>query len=183
MQVPPESITFQHYNGTISLFSPRLPEVHGPRGEHFPGHITLLTAAEYKSIGRPPIDNIISAISVDHIYLVGEGCSKNETVKWESVVWNAGDRWRDGLGLSRRFFHVTTSAGDDHSLNKGIQSVINRLGADGLVDRLENMSVHGMYGVFVSAWTGHAELEYGPPLFVSQFYLPPPSSPRVINSP
>lgn len=182
MQVPPESITFQHYNGTISLFSPRLPEVHGPRGEHFPGHITLLTAAEYKSIGRPPIDTIISAISVDHIYLVGEGCSKNETVKWESVVWNAGDRWRDGLGLSRRFFHVTTSAGDDHSLNKGIQSVINRLGADGLVDRLENMSIHGMYGVFVSAWIGYSESEYGPPLFVSQFYLPPPLSPRVINS-
>jgi len=71
-------------------------------------------------------------------------------VRWECVVWNEGDKWRAGLGLDRKFFHVTTSARDDHTLHKGIQSVVDRLGVDELVDRLENMSVEGMLEVYSS---------------------------------
>jgi hypothetical protein len=88
-------------------------------------------------------------------------------VKWESVVWNEGDKWRAGLGLDRKFFHVTISTRDDHSLLKGIQSVIDRLGVDELVDRLENMSAEAMQEVFHASRNGYTELEYGPPLFVS----------------
>jgi hypothetical protein len=73
------------------------------------------------------------------------------------------------MGLDRKFFHVTISARDDHSLHKGIQSVIDRLGVDELVDRLENMSVDGMQEVFQSSRTAYSELEYGPPSFVSHF--------------
>jgi hypothetical protein len=166
MQVPPDSITFRHYNGTISLFSPHLPQVFDPRLQHLPGHITLVTAEEYKSLDRPSIHTIAS-LPVDHVYLVGEGRSRNGMVKWESVVWNAGDRWRAEKGLDRKFFHVTISARDDHSLHKGIQSVIDRLGVDELVDRLENMSAEAMQEVFHASRNGYTELKYGPPLFVS----------------
>lgn len=171
MQVPPESITFRHYNGTISLFSPHLPEVYDPRLQHLPGHITLVTAEEYKSLNRPPIHTLVSNLPVDHVYLVGEGRSRNGMVKWESVVWNEGDKWGAEKGLDRKFFHVTISARDDHSLHKGIQSVIDRLGVDELVDRLENLSVEGMQEVFQSSRNGCTELEYGPPSFVCHFHL------------
>jgi hypothetical protein len=167
MQVPPDSITFRHYNGTISLFSPHLPEVYDPRLQHLPGHITLVTAEEYKSLNRPPIHTIVTTLPVDHVYLVGEGRSRNGMVKWESVVWNEGDKWRAGLGLDRKFFHVTISARDDHTLHKGIQSVIDRLGVGELVDRLENLSIDGMLEVFSSCQNGYTDTEYGPPSFVS----------------
>jgi len=169
MQVPPESITFRHYNGTISLFSPHLPEVYDPRLQHLPGHITLATAEEYKSIDRPPIHDIVSSLSVDHVYLVGEGHSRDGRVKWESVVWNAGGKWRAEMGLDRKFFHVTISARDDHTLHKGIQSVIDRLGVDELVNRLEKTSVETMQEVFRSSRNGYTELECGAPSFVSHF--------------
>ena len=168
MQVPAGTITLRHYNGTISLFSSLLPQVFDPRLQHLPGHITLLTAEEYKSLNRPPIHTIISTLSTDGIYLVGEGRSRNGMVRWECVVWNEGDKWRAGLGLDRKFFHVTISARDDHSLHKGIQSVIDRLGVDELVDRLEKMSVDGMLEVYSSFQNGYTELEYGPPFFVSR---------------
>jgi atypical dual specificity phosphatase len=150
MQVPPESITFNHYNGTISLFSSFLPTVYDSQSRHIPGHITLVTAEEYKRIKRPHFDTIISALSVEHVYLVGEGQSKDGQVKWECVIWNEGDRWRTAQGLvERRYFHVTTTTNDNHEVHKGISSVINRVGIDGMMKHLEGLSVEGMHQVIL----------------------------------
>ena len=152
MQVPPESIRFDHYNGTIALFSPHLPKVYDAQSQFhsIPGHITLITAEEYKLLKRPLLDAITSALAVDHVYLVGEGASKDGSVRWDCVVWNEGNRWRVRMGLGKRDFHVTTSSRDDHYLDKSIGAVLNKRGIDGMMDHWRDLSVEGMYEVIIS---------------------------------
>ena len=144
MQVPPDKISLDHYNGTISLFSPSLPTVNDPQLRRLPGHITLLTPEEYKAIGRPTIATIASFIDMSHIYLVGQGQSRDGQVTWECVVWNDANRWRLIKGLEKKQFHVTTSPRDDHSLLKGIDSAEKNMGLGDLVDYLEYLSLEGL---------------------------------------
>ena len=152
MQVPPESIRFDHYNGTIALFSPHLPSVYDAQSQlhSIPGHITLITAEEYKFLKRPLMHTIISTLAVDHVYCVGEGSSRDGSVNWECVIWNEGHRWRVRMGLGKRDFHVTTSSRDDHHLDKSIGAVLNKRGMDGMMDHWRDLSVEGMYEVIIS---------------------------------
>lgn len=149
-QIPPESLTLQHFNGTISLVFPSVDK------EGHVQHITLLTPGEYKSIDRPPLSSI--SISLEHVYILGQGRCKRGEVRWEVIIWNHGNQWRKSHGLPPKDFHITLSDVDDWDVDKGIGSAINTLGVDEVVARAKGLGEVGTDHAIVACGEDHLHL-------------------------
>lgn len=120
-------LKLQNYNGTLALCGPSLITAHNYYASHIPSpsfllHITLLTPAEYKRIGKPSIKNV--NIPVQHVYVLGLG-RKSDRVQWLVVTWNHANKWRKELGLPPREFHITLSTENDWNAAKGVPSLLS----------------------------------------------------------
>ncbi|PSK46384.1 hypothetical protein B9Z65_5352 [Elsinoe australis] len=95
----------------------------------FPLHITLLTKAEYVVCGKPALPKI-SPDDLDIGYLhalgLGQRPERRPEVKWIVVVWYHVDRWRKALGLPVAQLHISITPANDHNLDKGITSLVDK---------------------------------------------------------
>ena len=131
------------HNGAVALIGTSL---NFARCSNTPDpHVTLLSAAEYKSLGRPDI--LLLKIPRDHVYVLGPA-GKGE-VKWLVVVWNHANIWRKQQGLGAKQFHITLSASNNHHAQKGIESL--QISAEELVNNVQGLGVDGMDHVVVAA--------------------------------
>lgn len=136
--VPPFELGM--YNGAVALQGDGLVSAvedlcPNRRVPSHPLHITLLSAAEYKQLNRPPLCDITPPRK--HIYLLPPRPAKS-TVCFLCVVWNHADVWRKSVGLAPKSYHVTLSETDDHSLDK---SVLGYVTATGLLDKVMEEAV------------------------------------------
>lgn len=146
------SLQLVSYGGTLAVTGAALSaahKLHAPQlsPPSFPLHLTLLTKAEYRSLGqsRPPL------IDTSHLHVLGLGGLPSRGLYWLVVVWNHGNRWRKSVGLPAKQFHVTLSEKDDHALDKGTMSLV---GGDEAVRRMfEGLSEDGMDQVLASPET------------------------------
>lgn len=127
-------LTLQNYKGTLALCGPSLVTAHShhaPRipSPPFPLHITLLTPAEYKSIGRPSVADV--EIPTHHVYALGLGQTSRQ-VQWLVIAWNHANKWRKASGLPIKEFHMTLSGEDDWDAVKGVPSLLSG-GSDRMV--------------------------------------------------
>lgn len=83
-------------------------------------HITLLTAAEYKEIKKPPLYGL--TIQCENIYILPPAAPTKSNVCYLPVIWNHADIWRKFVGLGSKSYHITLSHTDEHSLDKSLSS-------------------------------------------------------------
>ncbi|ORX38713.1 hypothetical protein BD324DRAFT_622037 [Kockovaella imperatae] len=149
------------------------------RNPSSPLHITLLTAAEYKSLGRPNVNEIAGEIPLNHVYALGEASASRSgsgsSVHWIVVIWNHANAWRKTKGLQSKAFHITLSDEDDHSVDKSVQSLIIRTKkATELQDSVENLGLEAMDHV-VLACEGSADVTFATLLAERMIILDPNS--------
>lgn len=148
-------LQLQHYNGALALVSPDLPDVAASFGVPVRQpqlHITLLSAAEYKSISRPSLSTIV--IPTNHVYILGPGQSRiaRKVTQWLVVVWNHGNVWRRTVGLGEKQFHVTLSEHDEWNSDKGISSLLSGgASQDEILHNLEQLDAVGLDHCVVAA--------------------------------
>lgn len=141
LHLDPSGFQITGYNGAIALTGPSLEFAKTDLPQP---HITLLSAGEYKSLGRPPLSDI--SIPLDHVYVLGEG-GKGD-VRWSVVAWNRADVWRRSKGLGKKEYHLTLSKTDDHAASKGIGSLHKSV--EELVVEAEKLGLGGMDHVVVA---------------------------------
>ena len=164
----PDQLQLTPYSGGLALVGPALSSVAQTlaSGQPFQSrklHITLVTAAEYKSIGKPSLAIVSEAISCSHIYALGLASSSVDSgppAAWIVIVWNHADVWRKSVGLWKKQYHVTLTTPNNHDLDKGI----GRLGSfdcpeqcSALVNSLHRVALDAMDQTLVAC---------GPDLFL-----------------
>ena len=94
------SLQLASYHGGVALVGVALLEAQRQFAPNIPLpkrslHITLVTAAEYKGIGRPSLAQLSVVIPLTHVYALGETSSSQSAgaVKWIVVVWNHANIW------------------------------------------------------------------------------------------
>jgi atypical dual specificity phosphatase len=153
MEIEATTASLRPYKGTISLFAPDLPLNHDLE----PGHVTLLTPAEYKTLNKPTVTSIYTRLTLDKIYVIGEGGSKDGSVRWKVVVWNKGNIWRKVMGLPPKDFHVTLTAVDDWNVENRLGSLINRSESNALVQRIREIGLEAMNHTIVACGDNHED--------------------------
>jgi hypothetical protein len=175
MQVNPSTAELRLYRGTVSLFSPDLPiptTLH-PKSKsksdpddptedeeiiEGKGHITLLTASEYKSLKQPRLEIILSRNPFDDIYLLGEGTSRD--VRFVAVVWSFGNKWREEMGLTPKDFHVTLSEVDNRALDgERVGIVVRQMKGEEGVERIRKLGLEAMNHVLGALGSGTMDRE------------------------
>ncbi|KAG6841574.1 hypothetical protein C0991_009609 [Blastosporella zonata] len=86
-----------------------------------PYHITLLSKEEMKSLSPEALQKI--QVDMRHVHYAGVGGNRNEEVYYAVIIWAAGQQTRKQLGLPPKNFHITLSSHDNHSMDKGIDSL------------------------------------------------------------
>lgn len=158
------NLTLAHYRGVIVLTGPSLADAQAQSASNISKpphalHITLLTAVEYKSLGRPSLSSISESLSIKNIYAVGAAHSPDGRVSWMVVIWNHGDIWRRAHGLGRKEYHITLSEGDQHSLHKGVRSLLKDISVEELVERMKGLGEEAMDHTIVACGTESAGLD------------------------
>ncbi|KAH9854431.1 ATP dependent DNA ligase [Lenzites betulinus] len=87
-------------------------------------HITVLAKDELRDgsvkAALPPLDSI----DTQHLHFVGIGGDPKSGTFFVVVVWPSGQVLRSRVGLGMKQFHITISARDDHTLDKGFDAVL-----------------------------------------------------------
>lgn len=93
-------------------------------------HITLCTKEESRDNavkgGLPPLDSI----DTRHLHVLGVGGNPKLGVFFVVVIWAAGQTLRRRVGLKPKQFHITLSQQDDHSIDKGPDSLLQSPSTD-----------------------------------------------------
>lgn len=148
----------EYYKGTLALRGNVLSLAHAfyaplTAVPSFPLHISLLSPAEYKQVGRPRIRDV--RIPVHHVYALGLGQTAHK-VQWLVVCWNHANQWRAEMGLPIKQFHITLSPFDDHDAHKGIDSLLSgNVVRAAVLEQVARLGVHGVdHAVVASAREG-----------------------------
>lgn len=175
MQVNPSTAELRLYRGTVSLFSPDLPirttlhpksksksDPDDPPGDEEitggKGHITLLTASEYKALKQPRLEVILGRNPFDDIYLLGEGTSGD--VRFVAVVWSFGNKGREEMGLTPKDFHVTLSEVDNRALDgERVGIVVRQMKGEEGVERMRKLGLEAMDHVLGALGSGTMDRE------------------------
>lgn len=102
-----------------------------------PYHVTLLTKDELRDCSGESLLNLEQVsedackIDTKHIYPIGLG-GDPRSVCWIVVIWNAGNIFRKKLGLSSKQFHITLTGNDEHTVDKGLNSLREPISSDRL---------------------------------------------------
>ncbi|KAI0352276.1 ATP dependent DNA ligase [Trametes cingulata] len=87
-------------------------------------HITVLTKDELRDeavkAALPPLESV----DTRHLHFIGIGGSVKSGTLFVAVVWPAGQVLRNRVGLSSKQFHITISVRDDHTIDKGFDSIL-----------------------------------------------------------
>lgn len=111
-----------------ALRSPHCLELISNSGvnEH-PFHITMITKVEAQSLtdAQKEIALRYDTHSASHrVFPLGVGCRTKMAVRFVVCVWVAGQQLRQRLGLPPKQFHITLSEEDDHTIDKGVESLL-----------------------------------------------------------
>ncbi|KAG8931749.1 hypothetical protein FRC02_002207 [Tulasnella sp. 418] len=94
-----------------------------------PFHITLITKAELRSLSNFDLKSFKNGLqnTVGSVIYLGPGGrdSKRSEVLFVVIVWNAAQQARKKLGLPPKQFHITLTQNDDHTVDKGIDSLLH----------------------------------------------------------
>ncbi|KAF8899319.1 hypothetical protein BD779DRAFT_1465255 [Infundibulicybe gibba] len=85
-------------------------------------HITLISKAELKELGGVNTEKL--KVDTDSVFSAGVGSKSKTGVYFVVIVWAAGQQLRKQFGLPPKHFHITLSNHDDHTMDKGIDSLL-----------------------------------------------------------
>jgi len=145
-RIDPAHLQLTVYRGAVALIGDALDFARPGAGHPYIAHphITLFSAAEYKSLGRPDIGTF--SIPLNHIYVLGS--AERGAVRWLVIVWNHGNVCRRSNGLADKDFHITTSAWNNHHIDKGVSTL--SIDQEVLLDGIVRLGTSGMDHVAVA---------------------------------
>jgi len=149
MRLDPANLELVEYRGCLALVGPALDaafNAFGTKRPSHPLHITLFTAAEWRTAQQRLARPSFPSLSLENIYAVGTG--HRHGVSWIVVLWNHGNVFRRDLGLEVKDFHITLSDEDEHGIDKSLGSI--PLSRDDILERIGAMGETALDHAFYS---------------------------------